>query len=136
MPRKILTVEDEQDIARMVQMTLRDEGYKVVTASTGREALEKVFFEKPDLIILDIMLPEIDGFEVLQHLRQNPATAQTPVIMLTAKSEERDVMKGWKLGADLYLTKPFDAMELTSIVERVFSGDTTALPPAPGARQL
>ncbi|MBV9864873.1 MAG: response regulator [Abitibacteriaceae bacterium] len=136
MPRKILVVDDERDIVRLEQTGLRSEGYEVVTASTGREALEKVFFEKPDLILLDVMLPEIDGFEVLKKLRENPETATIPVIMLTARSEEADVAKGWKGGADLYITKPFELDELMETVQRILEGDVENFPPGPGQRNF
>lgn len=136
MHRKILVVDDEKDIVRLEQTGLKSEGYEVVTASTGREALEKVFFEKPDLILLDVMLPEIDGFEVLKRLRENPETAAIPVIMLTAKSEEADVVKGWKSGADLYITKPFELEELMETVQRILAGDVDNFPPGPGQRNF
>lgn len=120
MPKKILAVDDEKHIVRLVQVNLERQGYEVVTAFDGKEALQKVQEENPDLVVLDVMMPYMDGFEVLQNLRRNPATREIPVIMLTAKAQDADVFKGWQSGVDLYLTKPFNPMELLSFVKRIF----------------
>lgn len=120
MPRKILTVDDEKHIVRLIQVNLERQGYEVVTAHDGREALEKVESERPDLVILDVMMPYMDGFEVLQNMKRNPGTRDIPVIMLTAKAQDADVFKGWQSGVDCYLTKPFNPMELISFVQRIF----------------
>lgn len=120
MPRKILAVDDEKHIVRLVQVNLERAGYEVVTANDGKEALQKVQDENPDLVVLDVMMPYMDGFEVLQNLRRNPATREIPVIMLTAKAQDADVFKGWQSGVDCYLTKPFNPMELLSFVKRIF----------------
>ena len=120
MPKKILVVDDEKHIVRLVQANLDRAGYTVVTANDGKEALEKVAEENPDLVVLDVMMPYMDGFEVLQNLRRNPGTRDIPVIMLTAKAQDADVFKGWQSGVDCYLTKPFNPMELLSFVKRIF----------------
>ncbi|MEM0011514.1 MAG: response regulator [Candidatus Bathyarchaeia archaeon] len=120
MPKKILVVDDERPIVRLVQVNLEHAGYEVVTAYDGREALEKVEQEKPDLIILDVMMPQMDGFEVIQRLQANPKTRDIPVIMLTAKAQDADVFRGWQSGVTLYLTKPFSPFELISFVRRIF----------------
>lgn len=120
MPRKILAVDDEKHIVRLVQVNLERQGYQVVTANDGKEALQKVEEEHPDLLVLDVMMPYMDGFEVLQNLRRNPNTANIPVIMLTAKAQDQDVFRGWQSGVDCYLTKPFNPMELISFVKRIF----------------
>lgn len=120
MPKKILAVDDEKHIVRLVQVNLERAGYEVVTANDGKEALEKVESEKPDLLVLDVMMPYLDGFEVLQSLRRNPETRDIPVIMLTAKAQDADVFKGWQSGVDCYLTKPFNPMELLAFVKRIF----------------
>jgi two-component system alkaline phosphatase synthesis response regulator PhoP/two-component system response regulator VicR len=125
MGRKILAVDDEKHIVRLVQINLQKEGYDVITASTGREALEKVAADKPELIIMDVMMPELDGFGALKILKEDPATASIPVIMLTAKAQDADVFQGWKSGADLYLTKPFNPQELITFVKRIFQGQTS-----------
>jgi two-component system alkaline phosphatase synthesis response regulator PhoP/two-component system response regulator VicR len=120
MARKILAVDDEKHIVRLVQINLQKEGYEVVTATNGREALEAVAQHRPDLIVMDVMMPEMDGFEALQKLKENPATQNIPVVMLTAKAQDADVFKGWQSGADLYLTKPFNPQELITFVKRIF----------------
>ena len=120
MPKKILACDDEKHIVRLVQVNLERAGYEVVTAMDGKEALQKVADENPDLVVLDVMMPYMDGFEVLQNLRRNPSTRDIPVIMLTAKAQDADVFKGWQSGVDCYLTKPFNPMELLSFVKRIF----------------
>ena len=120
MPKKILVVDDERPIVRLVQVNLEHAGYEVVAAYDGKEALEKVEQEKPDLIILDVMMPQMDGFEVMQKLQANPKTRDIPVIMLTAKAQDADVFRGWQSGVTLYLTKPFSPFELISFVRRIF----------------
>jgi two-component system alkaline phosphatase synthesis response regulator PhoP/two-component system response regulator VicR len=122
MSKTILAVDDEKHIVRLVQINLQKEGYNVVTASNGREALDKVNAERPDLIIMDVMMPELDGFGALKILKEDEATATIPVIMLTAKAQDADVFQGWKSGADLYLTKPFNPQELITFVKRIFHG--------------
>lgn len=118
--KKILAVDDEKHIVRLVQVNLERAGYQVVTAFDGKEALEKVASENPDLVVLDVMMPYMDGFEVLQNLRKNPGTRDLPVIMLTAKAQDADVFRGWQSGVDCYLTKPFNPMELIVFVKRIF----------------
>lgn len=120
MPKKILAVDDERHIVRLVEVNLVRAGYEVVTAYDGREALEKVKTEKPDLIVLDVMMPYMDGFEVLKTLKAEPETAEIPVIMLTAKAQDADIFRGWQSGVDCYLTKPFNPMELLTFVKRIF----------------
>jgi two-component system alkaline phosphatase synthesis response regulator PhoP len=120
MARKILAVDDERHIVRLVQVNLERQGYQVVTAFDGKEALEKVESEHPDLIVLDVMMPYMDGFEVLKNLKKNAATRDIPVIMLTAKAQDADVFRGWQSGVDCYLTKPFNPMELIAFVKRIF----------------
>ena len=123
MPKKILAVDDEKNIVRLVQAVLERHGFQVITAYDGKEALEKIASEHPDLVILDVMMPYMDGFEVLQTMRRNAATREIPVIMLTAKSQDQDVFRGWQSGVDLYLTKPFNPTELVSFVKRIFKTD-------------
>ena len=120
MAKKILAVDDERAIVRLVQVNLERHGYEVVTAFDGKEALEKVASELPDLIVLDVMMPYMDGFEVLQNLKKDPQTRDIPVIMLTAKAQDADVFRGWQSGVECYLTKPFNPMELIAFVKRIF----------------
>ena len=126
MASKILAVDDEKHIVRLVQINLQKEGYEVATASTGKEALQVAATFGPDLIVMDVMMPEMDGFEALKKLRENPDTREIPVIMLTAKAQDADVFRGWQSGADLYLTKPFNPAELLTFVKRLLqhTGET------------
>ncbi|MCW3097327.1 MAG: Response regulator consisting of a CheY-like receiver domain and a winged-helix DNA-binding domain [Chthonomonadaceae bacterium] len=123
--KKILVVDDERHIVRLAQVNLERAGYEVVTASGGKEALEKIELENPDLIVLDAMMPYLDGFEVLDILRKNPATRELPVIMLLALPAT-GVSQTWqsaleRSGVDAYLSKPPNPMELISIVKRIFA---------------
>jgi two-component system, OmpR family, alkaline phosphatase synthesis response regulator PhoP len=115
--KKILIVEDEKDILQLVKLYLEKEGFRTVTAMTGVEGLNQVKAEKPDLIVLDLMLPELDGLEVCKRLRSSPETAMLPIIMLTAKAEESDTIIGLELGADDYVTKPFSPKTLVARVK-------------------
>jgi two-component system phosphate regulon response regulator PhoB len=112
MTGKILVVDDEPDAVELIRFNLRSAGYEVFTAVDGQEALKKARVALPDLIVLDIMLPEVDGMEVCKILRRDPATASIPIIMLTAKAAEIDRVLGLELGADDYITKPFSPREL------------------------
>ncbi len=116
-PRKVLIVEDEADIRQLVKLYLDREGFRTLQATTGAEALWSVKSEKPDLLVLDLMLPEIDGIEVCKRLRNAPETATLPIIMLTAKAEEADTVVGLELGADDYVTKPFSPKSLVARVK-------------------
>jgi len=107
----ILVVDDEPRMIQFIRMNLELEGYRVIQASNGLEALNKVRDELPDLVVLDVMMPDLDGFETLRLLRE---TSTVPVIMLTVKDDEDDKVKGLELGADDYVTKPFSPRELTS----------------------
>jgi two-component system phosphate regulon response regulator PhoB len=115
----ILVVDDEEDIQELVKLNVIREGYDVLTAGSGEEALEIAQAQQPSLAILDLMLPGIDGLEVCRLLRSNPKTRQIPVIILTAKSEDSDIVAGLELGADDYITKPFSSKVLIARVRRV-----------------
>jgi two-component system, OmpR family, alkaline phosphatase synthesis response regulator PhoP len=115
--KKILIVEDEQDILQLVKLYLEKEGFRTTTAVNGAEALKKVKEDKPDLIVLDLMLPELDGLEVCKRLRSVPETAMLPIIMLTAKAEESDTIIGLELGADDYVAKPFSPKALVARIK-------------------
>jgi len=117
MSKKVLIIEDERDIRDLVAHYLTKEGYKVEPALDGAKGLSLAKTLNPDVIILDIMLPEMDGLEVCKKLRADPKTAAVPIIMLTAKGEETDKIVGLELGADDYLTKPFSPKELTARVK-------------------
>jgi two-component system phosphate regulon response regulator PhoB len=116
---RILIVEDERDIAALVAYHLTKEGYRVRTAEGGAEALEAAGAERPDLLILDLMLPGFSGYDMLAEMRRRPELAEVPVIVLTARREEADRVKGLELGADDYVTKPFSPRELVLRVSAV-----------------
>ena len=116
---KILVVDDEDHIVELIKFNLESSGYEVILAFNGEDAIEKVLEEKPDLIILDLMLPKIDGVEVCKIVKQNEATSNISIIMLTAKSDESDKIVGLETGADDYMTKPFSVKELMARVNAV-----------------
>src|SRR5687768_17881777 len=118
--KKILIIEDERDILQLVQLYLEKEGFRTITATTGAEGLTSAKQHKPDLILLDLMLPEIDGLEVCKRLRSATETGMIPIIMLTAKAEESDQVIGLELGADDYVTKPFSPKALVARVKALF----------------
>lgn len=113
---KILVVDDEDHILELLTFNLEKEGYQVVGATDGEEALKKLGEHKPDLVILDLMLPGIDGLQICKTITQNPETKDLPIIMLSAKSEELDKVLGLEMGADDYMTKPFSTRELLARV--------------------
>jgi two-component system phosphate regulon response regulator PhoB len=115
----ILIVEDDPDILKLLAHNFRTDGYEVRTCETGREAIDTVRQRLPDLVLLDLMIPEVDGLEVCRELKRNPATRHIPVIMLTAKGEEVDRIVGLELGADDYVVKPFSPRELMLRVRAV-----------------
>ncbi|MFT5285581.1 MAG: two-component system alkaline phosphatase synthesis response regulator PhoP [Planctomycetota bacterium] len=112
----VLVIEDEPDIVELIQYWLEREGYVVLTAMDGEKGLAEALRHEPDLILLDVMMPGMDGLEVCRHLREAKATENTPLIMLTARSEETDVVVGLELGADDYVTKPFSPRQLVARV--------------------
>jgi two-component system phosphate regulon response regulator PhoB len=117
MATTVLVVDDERDLVDLLAHHLKGAGFDVVTATCGREALEIAVRTPPDLILLDIMLPDVQGTDVMKHLRKEPATASVPVIFLTARGEEVDRVVGFELGADDYVVKPFSARELVLRVQ-------------------
>ena len=117
--KKILAVDDYPQIVRLIQINLQKAGYQVITAADGEEGLERFYAERPDLVILDVIMPKRDGFELLRTIKSDPETQHTPVIMLTVKAQDADIFEGLKEGAELYLPKPFNPTELVSLVQRV-----------------
>ena len=135
MGKKLLVVEDEKNIVDILAFNLKREGYEVVTAMDGAAGLALALEEDPDLILLDLMLPKMDGFEVCRRLREQGRT--TPVIMLTAREEETDKVLGLELGADDYITKPFSMRELLARVKaNIRRTDMAAAAAAPAAQRL
>ena len=116
---KILVVEDEKNITKVVTYNLEREGYQMITARDGEEGLAKARKELPDLVILDLMLPKLDGLEVCRQLKSDPKSARIPIIMLTAKTQETDRVVGLEMGADDYVAKPFSVRELAARVKAV-----------------
>jgi two-component system, OmpR family, alkaline phosphatase synthesis response regulator PhoP len=131
MPQTILVVDDDPAVSRLVEINLAQVGYQVQLAADGEEALALVAAAKPDLIILDVMMPRLDGFEALKRLRADPGTAEIPVIMLTARAQDEDVFEGYGRGAQWYLTKPFAPNELRAAVRRILGGGTGEEAPGP-----
>ncbi|MBK6266554.1 response regulator [Marivirga sp. S37H4] len=118
--KKILIVDDEPNILLSLEFLMKKEGYEVFIARNGREAIEIVKKELPDALILDIMMPEVDGFEVCEFIKKNNKTAHIKVVFLTAKAKDSDIQKGLSVGADLYLKKPFSTKELVKKVNEIF----------------
>ncbi len=125
---KILVVDDEEDILELLKFNLSREGYQVSCAASGEEALSQVRSKTPDLMVLDLMLPGIDGLEVAKSLKQDPETKNIPIVMLTAKGEEADIVTGLELGADDYITKPFSPRILVARVRAVLRRKTKEPP--------
>ena len=119
--KTILVVEDEEALLRLQSILLVIKGYKVERATDGQAALEAVTRIKPDLILLDIMIPKIDGFEVCRQIKANEATRHIPVIMLTAKKSREDRIMGEQAGVDLYITKPYKSAMLTETIQKLLS---------------
>ncbi len=119
----VLIVDDEKTLVKALTFNLQKEGFRVDTAYDGEEALEKVFSLKPDVVVLDLMLPEVDGFEVCRRIRKK---LEVPIIMLTARSEDIDKVLGLELGADDYLTKPFNSRELVARIKAILRRSTAS----------
>jgi CheY-like chemotaxis protein/MinD-like ATPase involved in chromosome partitioning or flagellar assembly len=121
MGEKILIIDDDLDTLRLVGLMLQRQGYQISAATNGQQGLEKAFEEDPDLILLDLMMPEMDGYEVTRRLRQNPSTVETPILMFTAKSQLDDKVIGFEVGANDYLTKPTHPTELQARVKALLA---------------
>lgn len=119
----IMVVDDEPELAAIVRLMLERKGFNVRCAYSGPQLFAGLEVQKPDLIILDVMMPEMDGLEVLTRLRDNPGTASIPVIMLTALDRYEDRLTGYKVGADHYISKPFTKAQLMAGINRLLSGD-------------
>ena len=126
MSEKILIIDDDLDTLRLVGLMLQRQGYQISAATNGQQGLEKAFEEDPDLILLDVMMPDMDGYEVTRRLRQNPSTLETPILMFTAKTQLDDKVIGFEVGANDYLTKPTHPSELQARVKTLLARVTTA----------
>lgn len=123
MQKKILIVEDEESLLKLESILLTTKGYLVQGATSGLAALEAVADEPPDLILLDVMLPELDGFVVCERLKSKPETRHIPVILLTARKTPEDVARGEAVGADQYITKPFKSAMVMEIIEKLINSE-------------
>ena len=121
--KRVLVVDDHPPTVRLIQSVLEQEGLSVITAANGAECLLAAHRGHPDLVILDVTMPVMDGLQTLRVLRENEQTRTLPVILLTIRESDQDVLEGWKAGADLYLTKPFQIGELVAAVKRILHGD-------------
>lgn len=128
MSKTVLVVDDQPHIVRLIQVNLEKEGFRVATAGDGVEGMEKVRALTPDLIILDVIMPRKDGFEVLREMKADDRLAHIPVVMLTVKTHNADIVEGLKEGAELYLPKPFHPKELVSLVKRVLENEEAEAP--------
>lgn len=117
--KKILIVEDDQHIRKLLNILIRKDDVDIDEAVEGNEALKKLRDNRYDLVILDIMMPNVDGFSILKDMRERPETAQLPVIVVTAKTEDKDLMKGYSMGANYYITKPFEPQDLIHSIELI-----------------
>lgn len=121
-PGRVLVVDDDDVIRQLITVNLELEGFEVIAATDGQDALEKVKDARPDVVTLDVMMPRVDGWEAAARLRQDPETAHIKVILLSARAQEADIQRGEKIGVDAYLTKPFDPDELIDMVRRLVEG--------------
>jgi DNA-binding response OmpR family regulator len=119
--KRVLIVEDEESLLKLEIILLTVKGYEVTGVSSGNDALEKLSQESFDLVLLDIMLPDLDGYEICRRIRRNPRNADIPVVMLTAKKSDKDKNRGTTCGADDYLTKPFKSTMIIEVVERLLA---------------
>ena len=121
MATQILLVDDERNLVYYTKLFLEDQGYEVLTAHDGKEALEVLEKQRPDLMVLDVAMPRMSGWDVLKHMQEDPEKADIPVLMLTARSEDADKAKGWELGITWYQSKPFELDELAMVIERILA---------------
>ncbi|MEX1164786.1 MAG: response regulator [Nitriliruptor sp.] len=121
--RTVLVVDDEPDVLLLCRVNLEFEGYRVLEASDGEQALARLEDELPDVVLLDVMMPKLDGWAVLERIKSDPRTAKVPVVMLTAKVQDHDQIRGWSSGAAEYITKPFSPLSLSQVVQDVIDTD-------------
>ena len=123
---RVLVVDDDDVIRQLITVNLELEGFEVVPAVDGQDALDKVKDAQPDVVTLDVMMPRVDGWEAAARLREDPETAHIKVILLSARAQESDIQRGERIGVDAYLTKPFDPDELIDVVRRMVAASGSA----------
>ena len=116
---RVLAVDDDPTILRLLQVNLEMEGHEVHTAENGRDALERIREVEPEVVLLDVMMPHLDGWQVCEQLREDHAFDELPVVFLSARAQQADLARGRHVGADAYITKPFDPLELVELIERL-----------------
>ena len=131
MPKKILIVDDELAILRLLEINFSRAGYEVVTALDGVEGIKKVEAEQPDVIVLDIIMPTMDGYEMLTELQSDPRWSEIPVVILTAKAQDADIYEGLKSGATTYITKPVVMRDFVTLIQRVGAFADAGIKPTP-----
>lgn len=121
--RTILVVDDEPALLRLMEYLLHRQGYRILTAANGEDALELVRTERPDLVVLDVMMPRMDGYEVAAAIRHDREIASTPIVILTAKAQDQDIERGLAAAVDAYITKPFEPARLSDTVANLLAGE-------------
>lgn len=119
---RVLAVDDDPTILRLLQVNLEMEGHEVLTAENGQSALAAIRADRPEVVLLDVMMPEMDGFQVCEAVRADPDIADTPIVFVSARAQQSDLDRGYASGADGYITKPFDPLELIETIERLAAG--------------
>lgn len=119
---RILVVEDEPDMGIIISRVLKINGYEVIIATTGKEALNEVYKENPDLILLDVALPDTSGYKICSRLKQDPSRMNTPILFLSARAQDEDINRGFEAKANGYITKPFDPFQLVERVKNTLEG--------------
>jgi two-component system, OmpR family, alkaline phosphatase synthesis response regulator PhoP len=127
---KVLVVDDQADVVELLESSFALRGYRVISARNGQEALAKVYQEQPDVVLLDIMMPVFDGYEICRILKSGAETKHIPVIFITAKGRQADIERGFELRADGYVVKPFEPLELTDFTEKILAKSRQSNPVA------
>ena len=125
--KRILLIDDHQTVFRLLEAIVRIKGHKLLYAESGQEGIVMARNEQPDMILLDVMMPDIDGFKVCQYLKENESTKEIPVMFLTARGADGDLETGRRVGADGFMTKPFQTIDVLNQIERILAGNSTGI---------